>query len=155
MTPQEDAALVSTFYIGNALFGIDTLNVQEVISLGAMTPVHHAPDYIAGIMNLRGQIVTIVDLAKKTEMETERESLNRHIIIVNWRGEYVGLLVDEMGEVFPADLDNLAPSPANIGQAQNRFLKGVFPAGSRLAAVFDINSVLDEEEDEITRPGSG
>jgi purine-binding chemotaxis protein CheW len=149
----EEPALISTFYIGDALFGIDALEVQEVIPLGNLTPVHHAPETISGIINLRGQIVTIMNLAARLGMETNADESMGHILIAAWQGENVGLLVDRVADVVPAEMDDLAPIPANISAAQQRFLKGVCVADQRLVAVLDIDVVLGEEIDEITSSG--
>jgi purine-binding chemotaxis protein CheW len=151
----EEASLISTFLLGDALFGIEALDVQEVIPLCEITPVHHAPNYISGIINLRGQIVTIIHLTEKLGMAEEDDLPARHILIVAWRGEMIGLLVDQVADVVAVEQDSLSPAPANVSAAQQQFIKGVCQAGTRLVAVLDINRVLDEEKDEIKSAGGG
>ncbi len=150
---KDKTVLVSTFYLGEALFGIDTLNVQEVVPLGRMTPVHHAPASISGIINLRGQIVTVVDLAERIGLPPGGTPAFRHIMIVTWQEERVGLLVDEVADVVTADLDNLAPPPVNVRAAQRTYILGVCEAGAHMAAVLDLEAVLKLEEDETTDTG--
>ncbi|HQV62884.1 MAG TPA: chemotaxis protein CheW [Anaerolineales bacterium] len=142
MPLQEEPTLVSTFYVGGTLMGVDAMKVQEVVQLSSLTPVHHASDYIAGIINLRGQIVTVVDLKCRLEIDQLDDQPARDIFIVSSHGENIGLLVDEAADVIPADMDNLAPLPANMSAVQQKFLKGICQSEIRPIAILDINSVL-------------
>lgn len=142
MPLQEEPTLVSTFYVGGTLMGVDAMKVQEVVQLNSLTPVHHASDYIAGIINLRGQIVTVVDLKCRLEIDQLDDQPARDIFIVSSHSENIGLLVDEAADVIPADMDNLAPLPANMSAVQQKFLKGICQSEIRPIAILDINSVL-------------
>ena len=155
MQTEDELALVSTFNLGEALFGIDTLQVQEVIPFSVLTPVYHAPDSILGILNLRGQIVTVLDLARRLEIDLDENRPANHILIVTWRGEHVGLLVDQAADVIPVDLDGLVDAPLNVSAAQRKCIQGISQAGARPVAILDVNSVLDEEENETANPGGG
>jgi len=154
MKIQEELTLVSTFYVGGTLMGVNAMNVQEVVQLNNLTPVHHASPYIAGIINLRGQIVTVVNLKERLEITPLEDQAAREIFIVSVQGENIGLLVDEAADVIPADLESLAPLPANMSAKQQRFLKGVFQNETRPIAILDINPILDVEEDESASLGS-
>lgn len=142
MPLQEEPTLVSTFYVGGTLMGVNAMNVQEVVQLSSLTPVHHASGYIAGIINLRGQIVTVVDLKCRLEIDQLDGQPARDIFIVSSHGENIGLLVDEAADVIPADMDNLAPLPANMSAVQQKFLKGICQSEIRPIAILDTNSVL-------------
>lgn len=134
--------------------GVNAMSVQEVVQLNNLTPVHHASPYIAGIINLRGQIVTVVNLKERLEIDAFEDRPAREIFIVSAQGENIGLLVDEAADVIPADLENLAPLPANMSAKQQRFLKGIFQDETRPIVILDINPVLDVEEDETASLGS-
>lgn len=137
---------MATFYVGGALCGMDILNVQEINKLMDMTTVPQAPSYVMGILNLRGQIVTIIDLGKKLDLgETERSDTNRNII-VNSNGEYIGLLVTQISDVVEVDWDKVEHPPANIGGVQGNFFKGVFKTQKRLIGILDVDKVLDGEK---------
>lgn len=137
---------MATFYVGKALCGMDILNVQEINKLMDMTTVPQAPDYVMGILNLRGQIVTIIDLGKKLNLgATELSEMSRNII-VNSKDEYIGLLVSRISDVVEADLDKMEPPPANIGGVQGKFFKGVFKTKDRLIGILDVEKVLDNEK---------
>lgn len=136
---------MATFYVGEALCGMDILNVQEINKLMDMTTVPQAPDYVMGILNLRGQIVTIIDLGKKLDLgSTELSEMSRNII-VNCKDEHIGLLVTRISDVVEADLDKVEPPPANIGGVQGKFFKGVFKTEKRLIGILDVEKVLENE----------
>lgn len=141
----EGTVELATFYVGNALCGMDILKVQEINKLMEMTKVPQAPSYVMGILNLRGQIVTIIDLGKKlglTEVEIDESSRN---IIVNSDNEYIGLLVSRISDVVEADWQKVERPPANIGGMQGIFFKGVFKMEDRLIGILDADRVLAED----------
>jgi purine-binding chemotaxis protein CheW len=134
---------MATFYVGQALCGMDILNVQEINKLMDMTTVPQAPQYVMGILNLRGQIVTIIDLGKKLKLDDTELSETSRNIIVNSKDEYIGLLVSRISDVVEADLEKMEPPPANIGGVQGKFFKGVFKTKERLIGILDVEKVLD------------
>jgi purine-binding chemotaxis protein CheW len=150
----EEPTLVSTFHIGSTLLGVNAMDVQEVVQLNILTPVHHADEYIAGIINLRGQIVTVVDLRCRLDIGTPEDRRAHDIFIVSSRGENIGLLVDEAADVIPADLDHLDPLPANMSAVQQKFLYGICQNEGRPIAILNVDATLSTEQDEPASPGS-
>ncbi len=136
---------LATFYIGEALCGMDILNVQEINKLMDMTKVPQAPTYVTGILNLRGQIVTIIDLGKKLGLACTEQNESARNIIVNSENEYIGLLVSSISDVVEAHWDKVEDPPANIGGVQGAFFKGVFKTQDRLIGILDVNKVLAED----------
>ena len=142
--------LVATFFLGDAAFGIDTAQVQEVVRVGPITPVHHAPAWVVGVMNLRGRIVTIIDLRVKLDLPHVEHGMDSRIFIVEWQGDQVGLLVDRVADAINIDANAVQPAPGNVHGAQGRQVRGVCPApGGRLAALLDLDAVLRVEEDKV------
>lgn len=142
---------LATFYVGRALCGMDILKVQEINKLMEMTKVPQAPDYMVGILNLRGQIVTIIDLGQKLglgSIEVSNESRN---IIVNTPGEHVGLLVSRISDVVMADPDKIEPAPANMNGIQGAFFTGVYKTENKLIGILNIKEVLRLESDNLNR----
>ena len=137
---------LATFYIGDALCGMDILKIQEINKLMDMTKVPQAPSYVIGILNLRGQIVTIIDLGKKLGLGATDATLNSRNIIVNSPGEHVGLLVTRLSDVISADTDKIERAPANMGGIQGEFFSGVYKTADRLIGILDINKVLRLED---------
>jgi purine-binding chemotaxis protein CheW len=137
---------LATFYIGDALCGMDILKIQEINKLMDMTKVPQAPSYVIGILNLRGQIVTIIDLGKKLGLGVTDATLSSRNIIVNSPGEHVGLLVTRLSDVISADTDKIERAPANMGGIQGEFFSGVYKTEDRLVGILDINKVLRLED---------
>ncbi len=136
---------LATFYIGSALCGMDILKVQEINKLMEMTKVPQAPSYVTGILNLRGQIVTVIDLSKKLGLESTDFNENSRNIIVNSNNEYIGLLVSRISDVIEANWKKVEDPPANIGGVQGVFFKGVFKTKDRLIGILDVKKVLAED----------
>ena len=136
---------LATFYVGDALCGIDILNIQEINKQMEMTTVPQAPDYVMGILNLRGQIVTVIDLEKKLNLgKTELNDTSRNII-VNAQGEYIGMLVSRISDVVEAAWDKMEPPPANIGGLQGKYFKGVFKTKEHLIGILDVEKILNND----------
>ncbi len=137
---------LATFYIGNALCGMDILKVQEINKIMQMTKVPQAPEYVLGILNLRGQIVTIIDLGKKLGLGETEISHDTRNIIVNSSGGHVGLLVRSISDVVEANLERQEKPPANMGGIQGEFFTGVFKTETELIGILNVDKVLSIEE---------
>jgi purine-binding chemotaxis protein CheW len=134
----------STFYVGGALCGINILNIQEINKHFDITQVPQSSDYVKGILNLRGRIVTIIDLGKKLGLEPINNNQNNRNIIVNSEDEHIGLLVDSISDVAIAKKDDIEPAPSNIGGVKGKFFKGVLKTETQLIGILDIDEVLKE-----------
>lgn len=142
---------LATFYVGDALCGMDILQVQEINKLMEMTKVPQSPDYVIGILNLRGQIVTIIDLGKKLGLGATDLGLDPRNIIVNVPGEHIGLLVKSISDVVMADPDRIEPAPANMNGIQGNFFTGVYKTENKLIGILETNEVLRMESENINR----
>jgi len=136
---------LASFYVGEALCGMDILKVQEINKLIEMTRVPQAPEYVLGILNLRGEIITIVDLGKKLGLKSTEMSHKTRNIIVNSNGEHIGLMVEQISDVIQAEWEKVEAPPANIGGVQGRYFIGVFKTEDRLIGILDVEKVLEEE----------
>jgi purine-binding chemotaxis protein CheW len=136
---------LTTFFVGEALCGMDILKVQEVNKLIEMTRVPQAPEYVSGILNLRGEIVTIIDLGRKLDLKSSEMSDKTHNIIVNSNGEHIGLMVEKISDVVQTEWENIEAPPANIGGVQGKYFTGVFKTEDRLIGILDIEKLLEEE----------
>ena len=137
--------LGTTFYVRGALCAFDAALVEEVVRLRRTTPVPHSPPYVLGVMNLRGKIVSVIDLGRKLGLGTAEPGEASRVYIVRDRSELVGLLVDSSADVVEFDAAALEPPPANVRGVEGRFLRGVGRSGGRLAAVLDSGAVLASE----------
>jgi purine-binding chemotaxis protein CheW len=140
--------LVATFEPGSddGVFGVDATLIQEVVMVGELTPVRHAQAYVAGIRNLRGRIITVIDLCVRLGLGAVEIGPESRILIADWKGEPVGLLVDRVEDAVQVEAGGLEPAPPNLHGVQMQKLLGVFPSGERLAALLDLAAVLDTDE---------
>ena len=136
---------LATFFVGDALCGMDILKVQEINKLIEMTRVPQAPEYVLGILNLRGEIVTVIDLGNKLGLKSTELSDKTRNIIVNSNEEHIGLMVEQISDVFQAEWENVEAPPANIGGVQGKYFTGVFKTEDRLIGILDVEKVLEEE----------
>jgi len=140
-----DTVELASFFVGEALCGMDILKVQEINKLIEMTRVPQAPEYVLGILNLRGEIVTIIDLGKKLGLKSTELSDKTRNIIVNSRGEHIGLMVEKISDVVQAKFEKIEAPPANIGGVQGKYFTGVLKTKDRLIGILDVGKVLEEE----------
>jgi len=136
--------LLATFFVRDALCALDAAGIQEVIRLGPLTPVRHAPPDVAGILNLRGKIVTILDLGLRLGFPKIVPSGASRIFIMEDRNEFVGLLVDRVDEVVEVERDDWQAPPANVRGIQGRFFQGVYRSGGRAITVLAPGPILAE-----------
>ncbi len=139
---QGEAAALCTFYIDRHQFGIDILKIREINKNRTITTVPQAQEYILGVMNLRGRIVSVIDLAKKLGLAFTVRGKKSRTIIVSSQDEYIGLLVDRIGDVVPVRPEDVAPPPANIGGVMGIFTEGVLKTSSGLIGILDVEAVL-------------
>jgi purine-binding chemotaxis protein CheW len=137
---------LATFYVGDALCGMDILKVQEINKLMQMTKVPQAPDYVVGILNLRGQIVTIIDLGLKLGLGATDLSADPRNIIVNSAGGAVGLLVRRISDVVSANMERREPAPANMRGIQGEYFTGVYKTDNNLIGILNVDKVLSIED---------
>jgi purine-binding chemotaxis protein CheW len=142
--PTGQTVLLATFFVREALCGLDAAGIQEVIRLGPLTPVRHAPPEVAGIVNLRGKIVTILDLGLRLGFSKAVPSAESRIFIIEDRNEFVGLLVDRVDEVVEVERSQWQAPPANVRGAQGRFFQGVYRTRGRVITVLDSAAILAE-----------
>ncbi|OQX81139.1 MAG: chemotaxis protein CheW [Candidatus Omnitrophica bacterium 4484_70.1] len=144
--PEGEIQLVS-FKIGEEEFGVPINQVKEIVRLVHITPVPKAPSFIEGVVNLRGQILAVIDLAKRLQLKGKSRSEKTRIIVVELNNNTVGMIVDEVSEVLRLPKENFEETPEIITtQIKQRYLKGVGKLGERLLILIDLNQVLSYEE---------
>jgi purine-binding chemotaxis protein CheW len=137
---------LATFHVGEALCGMDILKIQEINKHIQITTVPQGPDYVLGVLNLRGRIVTIIDLSRKIGLPPANLTENSRNIIVNSKDEYIGLIVDQIGDVVATSTEKVEPPPANIGGLQGRYFEGVVEGRDSLIGILNIEEVLKEDD---------
>lgn len=116
-----------SFSVGNERFGVDILTVREIIRMVEITRIPKAPEYVEGVINLRGKVIPIVDFRKRFNMEEDPDGNNRdRRIIVGAIGETtVGLVVDQVSHVIKLGGEEVSPAPPAVKGFDSAFIKGV------------------------------
>ncbi len=140
----EQTVLLATFFVRGSLCALDAAGIQEVIRVGALSPVCHAPEEVAGIVNLRGKIVTILDLGLRLGFAKAVPSDDSRVFIIEDRSEFIGLLVDRVDEVVEVEHEQWQPPPANVPWGQARFFKGVCRVNGKVITILDSSQILAE-----------
>jgi purine-binding chemotaxis protein CheW len=134
----------STFHVGETLCGINILEIQEINKNFEITAVPQSSNYIKGILNLRGRIITILDLGKKLGLGSVKKNKENTNIIVNAENEHIGLLVDAISDVVSARHQDIEPAPANIGSVKGLYFTGVLKKKNQLIGILNLSEVLKE-----------
>ena len=132
-----------TFFVADLFFGVDVLHVQEVLRFQQITRVPQAPEVVEGLINLRGQIVTAIDMRRRLQLpprDGDRTPMN---IVVRTEDGAGSLLVDEIGDVLDVDAASWEPSPENLDTNARDLIRGVYKLKDRLLLVLDTERALD------------
>jgi purine-binding chemotaxis protein CheW len=133
----------ATFFVDSMLFGVDVLKVQEVLRSQEMTRVPLAPKVIRGLINLRGQIVTAIDMRRRLSLPPVAGDEQPMNVVVRSEEGAASLLVDEIGEVIEVDPSAFEMPPMNMPAAQRGLVDGLYKLNGRLLLVLNTEKVLE------------
>jgi purine-binding chemotaxis protein CheW len=133
----------STFFVADLFFGVDVLKVQELLRFQQMTRVPQAPDVIEGLINLRGQIVTAIDMRRRLRLPPRPADQMPMNMVVSTHDGAVSLLVDEIGDVLDVDAATYEQPPANLDSSARELIRGVYKLNDRLLLVLDTERTVD------------
>ena len=135
-----------TFKLADETYGIDVMHVQEVLRISEIAPVPGAPAYVLGIINLRGNVVTVIDTRSRFGLPGAETDDSSRIVIIESEEMVVGILVDSVAEVVDVNQSEIDSAP-NVGNDESsRYIQGVANRESDLLIVVDLNRLLTEEE---------
>jgi purine-binding chemotaxis protein CheW len=141
----EDITKYATFTIGGEMFGVNALNVQEIVLFQRMTEVPHSADYILGLINLRGQIVTAIDLRYRlTNENTEINEDSMNFILKTEQG-ICSVIVDDVGDVMDINENNMEPAPETMSAKMREYVSKICKLENRLLCILDIEKIVKVE----------
>lgn len=135
-----------SFMIGDEEYGVDILMVQEIIRMMQVTKVPNAPDFVDGVINLRGRIIPVIDLRCKLGLSRKEHDKNTRIIVVEVSGKTVGFIVDAVTEVLRIPANITEPPPDLITSVNSEFIKAVGKLEDRLLILIDLEKILSSNE---------
>ncbi len=135
-----------TFRLGGEDYGVDILKVQEIRSYDTVTRLPESPDYIKGVINLRGTIVPVIDMRLKFHLEKAEYNEFTVMIILNMGERVIGMVVDGVSDVMTLDQSQIRPPPEFAGVLDSNFVKGLGAVDERMLILVDIDKLMDFEE---------
>ncbi|NOY62072.1 MAG: chemotaxis protein CheW [Gammaproteobacteria bacterium] len=135
-----------TFYMDGETYGINVMRVQEVLRVPEIAPVPGAPDYVLGIINLRGSVVTVLDTRKRFGLMPNEIDDSTRIVVVETGQQVVGILVDSVAEVVYLEQSEIDTAPSVGNEEGSEFIQGVCSHEGHLYILVDLNKLLTEEE---------
>ncbi len=143
----EELQLVS-FRVDEEEFGLEILRVQEIIRVQQMTRVPGSPDFIEGVINLRGRVIPVISLRKRfglTQTEIDKQT---RIVVVEINGSVLGFMVDAVSEVLRLPVHTVEPTP-RLGRVEREYVRGVGKLENRLLILLDIDRLMSEAEEAV------
>ena len=142
-----------SFNLGDEEYGVDILKVQEINRMVHVTRVPRAPEFVEGVINLRGKVIPIVDLRKRFGLPARAFDKNSRIIVVDVEGRTVGLIVDGVSEVLRLGMETNEPPPSMVAGVDAEYIWGVGKLEDRLLILLDLARVLAKDQKEfLSRP---
>ncbi len=137
-----------TFRLGKEEFSLDILSVQEIIRHMELTRVPKTPDFVDGVINLRGKVIPVLDLRKRFGLGSDEMTNETRIIVVEVASKTVGLKVDAVSEVLRLPADRVEAPPEMVTGVESEYIKGVGKLDGRLLILLDVEKVLSRNEKE-------
>lgn len=144
-----DLLQLVSFKVGTEEFGVDILKVQEINRMLKITKVPNAPDFVEGVVNLRGRIIPVIDLRKRLSIESKVHDNKTRIVVVDILGNIVGFIVDEVNEVLRISKDIIENPPELVSQVDSDFITSVAKLEDRIIILLDLDALLKKDEKEL------
>ncbi|MGB0936600.1 MAG: chemotaxis protein CheW [Colwellia sp.] len=135
-----------TFKLENETYGINVMQVQEVLRYTEIAPVPGAPYYVLGIINLRGSVVTVIDTRSRFDLSPTENTENTRIIVIESEKQVVGILVDSVAEVVYLKQSEIDETPSVGNEDNAKFIQGVSNRDGQLLILVDLEQLLSDEE---------
>lgn len=135
-----------TFFLASEVYGVEIAYVTEIIGIQMITNIPEMPDYIKGVINLRGKVIPVMDIRTRFHMDQREYDERTCIIVVNISGTTVGLVVDEVSEVSDIPEDQIESPPMGHQGKGNAFIKGLGKSGDAVKILLNVNALIKDED---------
>ncbi|MFP5506937.1 MAG: chemotaxis protein CheW [Gammaproteobacteria bacterium] len=135
-----------TFRLQDEIYGINVMQVQEVLRVTEIAPVPGAPHYVLGIINLRGNVVTVIDTRERLGLDAKEVDESTRIVIIEAEKMVVGILVDAVAEVVDLRMSEVESAPSVGNDESSKYIQGVASRDGELLILVDLNKLLNDEE---------
>ncbi len=141
-----DTIQVVSFKLGSEEYGVDIAQVQEINRMVAVTHVPRAPQFMEGVINLRGQLIPIIDLRARFGMPRAEHTKNTRIVVTEIGAKRVGMVVDSVSEVLRLPVEDIEPAPEMITGVETEYIRGVGKIEDRLIILLDLARIISGAE---------
>ena len=135
-----------TFGLSDEEYGLDIMKVQEIILIGEITKIPQAPDYVRGLINLRGNVIPIIDLRTRFGFSPSEKAEAQRIIVLNVGEGTLGIVVDEVDQVLRVKDEDIEPPPTSVSGIDHDFIAGLVKLENKLVIVLDIEHLFTRDE---------
>lgn len=140
------ATQIVSFRLANEEYGVDIMRVQEIILMGQITKMPEVPDFICGLINLRGHVIPIVDLRKRFALPVTESNEHTRIIVVNVANKTIGMVVDAVNEVLRINDSQIEPPPSSVAGIDHSYITGLIKFEDKLLILLSIENILSQDE---------
>ncbi|WP_407355855.1 chemotaxis protein CheW [Methanolobus sp. WCC5] len=145
--PADELLQMVVFQLGGEEFGVEIMKVQEIIRMPEITQIPQSPDFVEGVINLRGRIIVVINLDKRFNLKSKEIDEHSRIIVVEIGDNVVGMIVDSVNEVLRFPMSNVDPAPELVMSGVSReYITGVGKLDDRLLILLDLAKVLNKSE---------
>lgn len=134
------------FKLGKEEYGVNIMQVQEIGPYQEPVKVPNTPDFVEGVMNLRGSVIPVLSLKKRFNIKGQELTENTRTIVINFEDKQIAFIVDDASEVLTLDTADIQDTPEIIAGVERRYITGIGKRGERLLIILDLSFLLDEQE---------
>lgn len=142
---QRELLQLVSFHLGGEEYALEILKVQEIIRMVDLTRVPNSPDFVEGVINLRGKVIPVIGLRRRFHLEARKRDAQTRIIVVEISGSIVGFEVDAVNEVLRIPADTVEPPP-RLAKTEREYVSGVGKLNNRLLLLLDVDRLMSESE---------
>jgi len=140
-----DLMQLVSFHVGGEEFGLEILRVQEIIRIQQLTRVPNSPNFVDGVINLRGKVIPIIALRRCLGLEDRPHDKQTRIVVVEVAGNVLGFIVDSVSEVLRIPVETIEPPP-RLGKVEREYVSGVGKLDDRLLILLDLNRLMSDAD---------
>lgn len=144
----EEHRQLVVFSVADETYGIDIHRVREIIRVPEITRVPRTPDFVEGVVNLRGSVIPVLDLRKRFGFPASEGDSNQRIVVIEMGDQTVGIIVDSVSEVLQIDVAEIEPPSPYVISVDSQYIAGIAKFNDKLIILLDVNRVLSTEEKE-------
>ncbi|SCX19154.1 chemotaxis protein CheW [Agrobacterium rosae] len=142
----DDALEIIAFMLNDQQFAVRTTSIREIRGWAPVTPLPHTPPEVVGVMNLRGTVIPIIDLACKLGMPAAEANERSAIVVTSVKGKTIGMMVDRVSDILTVPASDLQPVPATAGLATTGYAEGIFARDKVMICFLDLNAIFAAPE---------